>query len=184
MNDVIRAVIGGLAGAIAMFAVGILFWASPLNHLAYANTDENRGAAVQLALATNLPHTGRYQIPDMNTAGGTTLYGRGPVATIDYNTGGFSTSDPATMIGGFVQEAAASLMIAFTLFAISFRVTDFTSRFRVALGLSAAATVMITLSDPIFAHGPWAFAIYNLVACLAMLTASAFVITRWFLPRP
>ena len=183
MNDMIRAVIGGLLGAVAMFLVGTVFWASPLNHLAYSTTDEARSAAVQNVLAASLPNTGRYMVPDPNTAGGTVLYGRGPVATIDYNTQGFSMSDPKAMIGGFVQEAVASLMIAFSLFAISARVPDFAARFRVGLGLVAAATVMITLSDPIFGHGPWGFAIYNLVACLAMLGASVFVITRWFLPR-
>ncbi len=185
MNDVIRAVIGGLVGALAMFAVAFLFWATPLNRLAYANTDEAKSAAVQVALAQNLPHTGRYLVPDPNTAGGTTLYGRGPVATIDYNSGGFSTSgDPKSLIGGLIQEAVTSLMIAFALFAISYRVTDFTSRFRVGLGLTAAATVMISLSDPIFMHGPWNFAIYNLIASIAMLGAATFVIARWFLPLP
>ena len=183
MNDVIRAVIGSLMGAVAMFAVGVLFWASPLNHLAYASAGDAPSAAVQQALAANLPHTGRYLVPDPNSAGGTVLYGRGPVATVDYNERGFSTSEPSSMIGGFVQEAVASLMIAFSLFAVARRVTDFESRLRVAIGLTAAATVMITLSDPIFAHGPWSFAIYNLVADLAMLSASALVITRWFLPR-
>ena len=184
MNDMIRAVIGALVGAVAMFVVGIIFWASPLSRLAYAGTGEAQNAAVQVALAANLPHTGRYSVPDPNTASGTILYGRGPVATIDYNTRGFSASDPATMIGGYIQEAVAALMIAFSLFAISGRVVDFESRFRVAVGLSSAAAVMITLSDPIFGHGPWSFAIYNVVACIAMLTAASFVITRWFLPRP
>lgn len=183
MNDVIRAVIGGLAGAVAMFVVGFVFWASPLDKLAYASASDTQNAVVQQALAANLPHTGRYIVPDPNSAGGTVLYGRGPVATIDYNTRGYSTSDPSSMIGGYVQEAVASLMIAFTLFAIAGRVTDRESRLRVAIGLSAAATVMITLSDPIFGHGPWSFALYDLVADLAMLSASALVITRWFLPR-
>ena len=183
MNDMIRAVIGGLIGAVAMFITGFVFWATPLNHLAYATTDEAKSAAVQNALAANLPHTGRYEVPDSNTPSGTILYGRGPVATIDYNSAGFSTSDPTTMIGGFVQEAVASLMIAFSLFAIASRVPDFASRFRLGVGLGAAATVMITLSDPIFGHGPMGFAIYNLIACLAMFTASTFVIARWFLPR-
>ena len=183
MSDVIRAIIGSLIGAVAMFVVGFIFWASPLNHLAYAGTTEAQGAAVQQALAANLPHTGRYLVPDPNTRGGTVLYGKGPVATVDYNTQGFSTSDPSSMIGGYVQEAVVSLMIAFSLLAIARRVVDFESRIRVAIGLMAAATVMIALSDPIFAHTGWAFAIYNLVADLAMLTASALVITRWFLPR-
>ena len=183
MHDVIRAVIGALFGAVAMFLVGILLWASPLARIAYGSTGEPQNAAIQLALSANLPHTGRYVVPDPATAGGTVLYGRGPIATIDYNTRGYLMSDGATMLGGFVQEAVASLMIALSLFAVSTRVTDFTSRFRLAVGLSAAATVMITLSDPIFAHGPWDFAIYNLVACLAMLVAASFVIVRWFLPR-
>ena len=182
MNDVIRAVIGSLVGAVAMFVVGFIFWASPLNRLAYSSASETQNAIVQQALSANLPHTGRYIVPDPNTAGGTVLYGRGPVATIDYNTKGYSTSDPSSMIGGYVQEAVVSLMIAFSLFAIAGRVTDFESRIRVAIGLSAAATVMIALSDPIFGHAGWSFAIYNLVADLAMLTASALVITRWFLP--
>lgn len=183
MNDVIRAVIGSLVGAIAMFAVGFVFWASPLNKLAYSSASETQSAAVQLALASNLPQTGRYVVPDPSTRGGTVLYGKGPVATVDYNVRGFSTSDPAGLIGGYIQEFAVSLMIAFSLFAIAGRVTDFESRLRVAIGLCAAATVMITLSDPIFMHVAWGFAIYNLVACLAMLSASALVITRWFLPR-
>ena len=183
MNDMIRAVIGGVAGAIAMFVMGFVFWATPLANLAYSHTDEAKSAAVQLSLAGNLPHTGRYLVPDPNTAGGTTLYGRGPVATVDYNIAGFSSSDPSAMVGGFVQEAVASLMIALALFAISWRVPDFPTRFRAALGLTGAATVMITLSDPIFMHGPWGFAIYNLIACFAMLGAASFVIARWFLPR-
>lgn len=183
MNDMIRAVIGAIAGAVAMFLVGIVLWASPLAKLAYGSTGDAQNAAVQVSLAANLPHTGRYIVPDPSTAGGTVLYGRGPIATIDYNMHGYSMSDGATMLGGFVQEAVASLMIALSLLAVSTRITDFTSRFRLAIGLSAAATVMITLSDPIFGHGPWNFAIYNLVACLLMLTAASFVIVRWFLPR-
>jgi hypothetical protein len=46
------------------------------------------------------------------------------------------------------------------------------------VGLSAAATVMIVIGDPIWMHGDWRYAIYALVADLAMLTASALVIAR------
>lgn len=182
MNDAIRAVIGSLLGALAMFAVGFVFWGSPLMKIAYAGASEQQNAAVQLALAANLPHTGRYIVPDPNTRGGTVLYGKGPIATIDYNTSGFSTADPSAMVGGYVQEVVVSLMIAFSLFAVAGRVTDFESRFRLAVGLTSAATVMIALSDPIFGHTGWGFAIYNVVADSTMLAASAFVITRWFLP--
>ncbi len=183
MNDMIRAVIGAAVAAVAMFVVATVFWASPLSRLAYGSAGEAQSAAVQQALAANLPHTGRYLVPDPGTAGGTVLYGRGPVATVDYNTHGYSVSSTAPMLGGFVQEAVAALMIALALLPVAGRVTDFASRFRLAFGLSAAATVLIVLSDPIFGHGPWDFALFNLVACLAMLATASFVITRWFLPR-
>jgi hypothetical protein len=96
---------------------------------------------------------------------------------------GFAPGDPASMIGGLVQEVIVSLMIGFSLFAVAGRVTDFASRARLAIGLSAAATVMIVTSDPIWNHADWRYAIYALVADLAMLSASALVIARWFLPR-
>lgn len=178
----IRVLIGSVAGGVTMFVVAMIFWATPLSGIAFAGVDDARGATLQAALAANLPVTGRYSIPNPATAQGAVLYGRGPVAVIDYNRGGFSMSDGAMMLGGFIHEVVVSLMIGLSLLAVAGRVTDFASRLRLAIGLSAAATVMITLSDPIWMHQAWQFAIYNLIACLAMLAATSFVIVRWFLP--
>lgn len=183
MNDVIRVVIGSLVGAVAMFAVGFLFWASPLGRLGYSTASDQQGAAVQLSLASNLPHTGYYVIPNPDSAGGNILYSKGPVAAVNYNTTGYSATAASAMVGGFVHEAIVSLMIGFSLFVVARRVTDFESRARLVVGLSAAATVMIVLSDPIWMHTDWRFAIYAVVADLAMLVASGLVIARWFLPR-
>lgn len=180
----IRTVIGGLIGGVVMFVVGFIFWASPLQKIAYSSATEQQSAAVQQALASNLPHTGRYVVPDPNTAGGTVLYGRGPIAIVDYNSAGFSTSDPSSVIGGLIHEVVVALMIAFSLYAVAGRVTDFDSRARLVIGFSAAAAVMIALSDPIFNHTGWRFAIYALVADVAMLVAPGLVIARWFLPVP
>ena len=180
----VRIVIGSIAGAVAMFIAGFIFWATPLNYLAYAGATDAQNAAVQLSLAQNLPRTGVYLVPNPGSKDGANGYSKGPVATINYNIRGFSTSDPAAMIGGFVQEWVVSLMIALSLFAVAGRVTDFASRARLAIGLSAAATVMIVTSDPIWMHGDWRYAIYALIADLAMLSASGVVIARWFLPKP
>lgn len=87
------------------------------------------------------------------------------------------------MIGGFIQEIVVSLMIGLSLFAVAGRVTDFESRAKLAIGLSAAAVVMIRIGDPIWMHADWRYAIYALIADLAMLSASSLVIARWFLPR-
>jgi hypothetical protein len=179
----VRVVIGSVVAAAAMFVVGFIFWATPLQYVGYSTATEPQNAAVQLAMAQNLPHTGRYMVPETGTPNGAILYGKGPIALIDYNSGGYSTSDPASMIGGFVHEIVVSLMIGLSLLAVAGRVTDFTSRFRLAIGLSAAASVLILFGEPIWRHADWRYAIYALVANMAMLAAASFVLVRWFLPR-
>ncbi|HWI85487.1 MAG TPA: hypothetical protein VNT42_04080 [Sphingomonas sp.] len=179
----VRVLIGSLVGAVAMFITGFVFWATPLQNIGFSTASDAQNAAVQLSLAQNMPHTGRYIVPNPGTQVGGNGYTKGPIATVDYNMSGFSTADPKAMIGGFVQELVVSLMIGLSLLAIAGRVPDLASRLRVALGLSGAATLMITTSDPIWMHGDWRFGLYALVADLAMLSASSIVITRWFLPR-
>lgn len=179
----IRIVIGSVAGAIAMFVVGFIFWATPLAAIGYSHASEVQSTAVQTALAQQLgQESGRYTVPDVSTQSGTVLYGRGPIATIDYNSKGYATTDNGSLIGGFAQEFVVVLMFGLALWPILTRVSDFPSRARVVVGIAAAAAVMITLSDPIFDHADWRFAIYNLVACIAMLAAGGLVLARWFLP--
>jgi hypothetical protein len=154
---------------------------APIFRLSTATDAQN--AAIQLSLAQNLPHTGHYIVPNPMTQVGGNGYTKGPIASVDYNSSGFSTADMAAMIGGFVQEVIVSLMIGLSLLAVAGRVTDFPSRAKLAIGLSAAAVVMISLGDPIWMHADWRYAIYALIADLAMLTASSLVIARWFLPK-
>ncbi|WP_116090436.1 hypothetical protein [Sphingomonas crusticola] len=179
----VRVVIGSLAGGVAMFIIGFLFWATPLQYLGYSTATDDQNAAVQLSHAQNLPHTGRYVVPNPGSQVGANGYSKGPISIVDYNLNGFAPGDPASMIGGLVQEVIVSLMIALSLFAVAGRVTDFASRARLAIGLSAAATVMIVTSDPIWNHADWRYAIYALIADLAMLSGASLVIARWFLPR-
>lgn len=179
----IKVLIGSVAGGVLMFLIGFIFWASPLNHLAFSGASEQQSANVQLALANNLPHVGRYIVPDPGTAGGTTLYGKGPVAVVDYNPMGFSTQGGSWMLGGFVQEVVVAGLIGFSLLGVSGRVTDFAGRARLVIGFSAAGAVLMTLSDPIWMHADWRFGIYNLVACMAMLIGPGLLIARWFLPK-
>lgn len=81
--------LGSFAAAVAMFITGFVFFATPLGMIAYTSADETQTAAVQAALAANLPKTGTYMVPDPSTQSGTTLYGKGPVAMVHYNSSGF-----------------------------------------------------------------------------------------------
>lgn len=80
----IRTVAGGIVAGFILFVIGFIFWATPLNRLAFTDAGAAESAAVQTALAQNLTRsgTGTYQIPNPDTAEGTVLYGKGPVASI------------------------------------------------------------------------------------------------------
>lgn len=180
----IRMVIGSLAGAVAMFIVGFIFFATPLQLIGLSTAGEAQNAAVQVALAQNLPATGTYVVPSPMSAPGAVLYGKGPVATVHYNSQGFSTSSMGVVVAGFVHELIVALILGFALLGVAGRVTDFGSRLRLVLLFSVAASGLALLSDPIWMHQDWRYAIYAFVANVAMLAAAGTVIARWFLPAP
>lgn len=174
--------IGSFAAAVAMFITGFLFFATPIGMIAYSKANEAQNAAVQTALAANLPQTGTYMVPDPSTQSGTTLYGKGPVATVHYNSKGYSVADPGAIIDGFIQELIVCLLIAAALNGIASRVTDFSSRAQLVVLFSLATTGLLALGNPIWLHQDWAYNLYGFVANAAMLIVAGLVLARWFLP--
>src|SRR5688572_5485871 len=62
-TGMVRVILGSAVAAIAMFIIGFIFFATPLQGLSVARIDDAQAAAVQRALAVNLPRTGTYQVP-------------------------------------------------------------------------------------------------------------------------
>jgi hypothetical protein len=172
-----------LVAAVAMFITGFIFYATPLSYIAFSSTDFPQQAAVQQALAANLPGTGTYTIPSAATAEGTIMYGKGPIATVHYNSGGFSVADPAVLIAGFVHELIVALLLGFALLGVAGRVSDFPSRARLVILFSLGGAVLMHLGEPIWYHHDWTHFIYLLIGDTAMLMVGGLVIARWFLPR-
>ena len=159
-----RALIGAVAAAVAMFIVGFIFFATPLNGIGMKSLPDPQAAAVQNALAQNLPETATYAVPSDATAGQTTLYGRGPIATIHYNTSGFAIGDPATMIGGFIHMLVVTLLMAVGLYTASRYIASFTERVRLLVLGTLAGTIFMRLGEPIWFHHDWGHAIYLFIA--------------------
>jgi hypothetical protein len=177
-----RALIGGLAAAVVMFVLGFIFYATPLYKLGSSSLDDTRAAAVQQALAANVPATGTYFVPSGDTPAQTVMYGRGPVATIHYNMRGFPIADPGIMIGGFVHMLIVTFLMALGLYAVSLHVPSFAERLLLlVLGVVGAALFM-RLGDPIWFHKDWGHAIYLFIADSISLIAAGFVILK-LLPR-
>jgi len=173
-----RALIGAVAGAVAMFIIGFIFFATPLQRLAVGNLDDTRAAQVQQSLAANLAATGTYYVPDGSTAAQSTMYGRGPVAVVHYNMGGFAVADPGVMITGFIHMLIVSILLALWLYGVSKYVADPVERLKL-LGLSVlAGTIFMRLGNPIWFHQDWTYAIYLFIADTLALAAAGAIILK------
>ena len=179
-----RALIGAVAAAVAMFIIGFIFFATPLKTLGIGSVDNAQAAAVQQAMAANLPSSGTYSVPIPNTAEQTVMYGRGPIATIHYNSKGFSHSDPAVMIGGFVHMLVVDpadggrARRAFALRA------GFGERVRLLVIGVVAAVAYMRLGGPIWFHHDWGNAIYVFVADSISLIVAGLIILKLLPKRP
>jgi hypothetical protein len=173
----VRPIIGGLLGGLAMFVTGFIFWGTPLSALAYSRTDDQASANLQAALAQALNGggTGVYVIPDPSTAQGTILYGRGPVAQVFYNSGGFPVMDSAALIGGLILALAVGVLIAL---ALRFVAADFASRARATILFSIAAVLWLHIGQAVFNHAPWGYILYLAFSDFVGLTLAGLIAAK------
>src|SRR4051812_47393562 len=113
----VRTIIGGLVGGLILFVVGFVFWGSPLGEIPFNHAGDAQSAAVQLSLAQNLTQTGTgaYVIPAHQSAEGAVLYARGPIATVYFNTMGYSPDDMSMLLPGLILALVSGLLMAFGL---------------------------------------------------------------------
>lgn len=173
----VRTTIGGLLGGLALYVVGFLFWGTPLSALALSRTDAQAGADLQAAMARALTQsgTGVYVIPDPATAEGTVLFGKGPIATILFNSRGFPVTDGGALIGGLVLALIVGLLIAFALRAVA---VDFGGRVRAGLLFVLIAILWMHVGQPIFNHAPWGYFIYLAISDFVGLSAAVLVAAK------
>jgi hypothetical protein len=176
----VRVILGSAVAAIAMFIIGFIFFATPLQRLGVASIDDAQAAAVQRALAENLPKTGTYQVPGTNTQAQTNMYSQGPIATVHYNTGGFAATDTASLVTGLILNFIIAVLIGLGLLGMGQRVPDLASRGRAGV-FAAAAAAYIHLASRSFLHHDWGHFIYLFVAD-ALTLAAAGIIVAWFMP--
>ena len=178
----IRALIGAVAGAIAMFVVGFIFFATPLQNIGIDKLTDAQAATVQQSLNANLPGTGTYYVPSPDTAAQSVMYGQGGVATVHYNRGGFAAADATSMVGGFVQMLIVNLLMAAALYLLVQYVAEFGVQSRILLLGVLAATVFTRLGEPVWTHQDWAYAIYVFVADSVAMVVSGLTILK-LLPK-
>ena len=180
----IRTVIGGLVGGVILFVMGFIFWATPLGEIPFHKAGDTQNAAVQLALSQNLTPTGTgaYIVPAHTSAAGAVLYAQGPIATIHFNTQGYSPDDMGMLLPGFIFALVSGLLIAFALAAVGGGGRRFASVARLVILFSLGITTWTILAQPVFSHFGWGYWVYSFVAESSALILAGLVIARWFLP--
>lgn len=178
-----RVLLGAVIAAVAMFFIGFIFYASGIQNVAFRNLDNSQAATVQQALAANLPPAGAatYVVPDVATPEQTAMYGKGPIATIHYNSRGFPAMDGSALVGGFVLDLVVALLIGAGLLGLNGARPGTAERAAVLFAIAAAA--YIHLKEPLFFHHDWPTFIFSFIADAVTLGAAGLIIARWFLPR-
>ena len=166
----VRSVIGGLLGGLAMYIIGFIFWGTPLSALAFSRAGDQESANLQAALAQGLNATGTgvYVIPDPATA-------QGPIAQVFYNSSGFPVTDGASLIGGLILALAVGILIAL---ALRFALADFGSRMRVTILFSIAAVLWLHIGQPVFNHAPWGYFLYLAFSDFVALAAAGLIAAK------
>jgi hypothetical protein len=179
-----KLIAGSLVSAVAMFLAAFLYFAGPIGEAGYAQAGENESALIQEALKTNLASggTGTYVIPYPGTQTGTTLYGNGPVATVHFNSNGFPLDSTDGMLWGFLIYLVSAILMAAALSQLDRRVVDFKSRATIVICFAMASATMMVLSDPIFQHWDWRYAIFAFIGNVLILSIGGLILARWFMP--
>lgn len=178
-----KIVIGAVVGGLVQWIIGAIAWATPLGRLAFNQADLPATADLQNAMARTLTPTGTgtYFIPSPETAEGTVMLGKGPVALVMFNASGFPPMDPAALITGLVL----SIFMLFLIGAALSMIDGFERRMRALFLIAAATTLYFIFAIPVFNnYMPWDWWIYLGVECFIALMAGGFVMLRWFMPKP
>lgn len=178
----IRLLIGSVVAGLVQFIIGAIAWVSPTGKLAFTALGDAQTAQVQAALASGLgaTGTGTYFIPSPETAAGTEMLGRGPVALIHFNSSGFPPLDPGALLTGLLMSIATMLLVGLAVQ----RLPDFASRMRTAVLFGAATVLYFVFAMPVFnTYMPWNWWVFLGVEEFIGFTVGAFVLIRWFMPN-
>ena len=180
----VRSLIGGLVAGLVMFFIGFLFWGTPLAEVAFNKANDTDSATVQNALAQGLTQTGTgtYLIPTPNTQAGTVAYGRGPIATVHFNTAGFAANDASMMLPGLIFALVSGLLMSFGIGAVS-RENSFPQIARLVILFSLGTTIWTILAQPVFNNYGWTYWVYFFVSESLAFVAAGLIIARWFVPK-
>ena len=163
--------VGGLAAAIVMFALGFVFFGL-LGMKMFDPLPPEVAATIQASLGESLAATGTYVVPADEEE-----WMKGPGAVVNYVAAGGAKSMPIAMIMGFLHMAVTAMLMAVGLRAVG---GSFQRQSQIVLWFGLAAAFFMHLGDPIWYSFSWRQSLFLFVADGVMLIAGGLVLARWF----
>jgi len=178
-----RLVLGSIAGGIAMWLVGFIFWGL-LGGVAIWSAGPAADPAIQATLAQYLgpSGTGVYVVPSPNTPAGTALYGKGPVATIQFVNEGLVAFDVGALLAGLVLAIVCVFLLGLALRLVAGG-ASFATRMKLVLLVAIALPAYSDLGQILFNHAPPTYFIWLFLSDMISFVVAGAVLSRWFLPR-
>lgn len=165
-----RLIVGSLAAAVLMFALGFVFFGL-LFPMALSPITAEAASAAQAALGASLPASGTYMVPIDEEA-----WMAGPSALINFTAGGAPPMGMAMALG-FLHFAVSAYIIGLALRAVG---GGFARQAAATLWFGLAAAFFMHLGDPIWYGLSWRASLFEFVADAVMFIAAGLVLARWF----
>jgi hypothetical protein len=109
-GESMRALLGVLAAAVAMYVFGFAYWgASAFPYTPWLETKDD--AAAGQALLEHFPESGVYYIPGNSNEDRTALYDAGPVGFVYIDVDGRPEFDPGIMVRGFLLNGVIAALL-------------------------------------------------------------------------
>ena len=166
-----RLIVGSIAAAVLMFALGFVFFGF-LFPMALSPISDEAASAAQAALGSSLPASGTYMVPMDEEA-----WMAGPSALVNFAAAGDPPPMGLAMALGFLHFVVSAFLIGLALRAVG---GDFARQAAVMLWFGLAAAFFMHLGDPIWYGYGWRMPLFTFLADGVIFIAGGLVLARWF----
>jgi hypothetical protein len=188
----LRVVLGAILVGVVQMICGMIFWGiSPLGDALVQGVPGED--AVVAVLNEHLPETGDYFYPNPHAMKSSSqdvksavlkACASGPLIQISYRKEGFDGTSPMQYIIGYCHFVGGGLLVGTLLFLALPGLNSYLARVAFVSLAGIFAAFAISLSDPIWLHNPWKFALQMAGFHVAGWVFSALVLALVVTKRP
>ena len=156
-----RLILAALASALAVMLWGFVFWAGGGASVGFSSMTSENERVVQEVLRSELPETGTYVLPDMESgapvAEWTARHLAGPIAFLHVTQAGADPMSPRIYVLGFFHMFLTALMLGLLMQRTVPAAAGWSARVGFAVVLGVLVAFWSNLSDPIWFYQPWGY---------------------------